>query len=381
MRRRLLLTSIPSIVLAGATAAPGLGRPVHGTNSPKPVIGGSRSHVLGWYAFPNPGVREVPSFPEEFDQFTKEMGVAPLFQNTFVDQSSPTQQDSSQYWWANPMKVEPRTMPGKIVPVAGVVSSNSWNGTVREGQLRDIVSGKHDSHYRGAVQAWRDAGYPEICLRIDWEMNGTFMPWNWIDNRKQSLLDAGKASFRHISQLVKTVSGITVHVEWNPCSQKWCWTNDENLYPGDDVVDVIALDLYSFVGWNRDFRNWNADGTPTGSSSPDLKTWAANPNNRRHFWDYPGSFGLLDQLARAAAHNKPWSLCECGTGWNPTAPDAGITDDGEFPTYLAERFDGAKTPCRHINVWTLNTGDGNWDFLRGAKPKAAAAWRKSFGEG
>lgn len=332
---------------------------------------GKRSDALGCYFYPNPGTAEKnPTYDENYAQFVSEMGAKPRFINTFVDHSSnpvQPQQNQSQYWWSNPM----RGNRYGLIPVCGVVSSNSWDGSVRESQMRDVAAGKYDKNYVNAVEIWRDAGFGEIYLRVDWEMNGTFMPWNWIDNSKQSLLNAGIAAFRHIHSCAQSVSGIKVWTEWNPCSQGYLWTGDDTaLWVGDDLQNIImALDIYSYTGWRF------------GGPDNRLKSWASDVNNRIQYWDHPGSFGLADHLAHAAKRNRPWALSETGVGYNQNGPDAGIDDDPAFPAYLAQRFDSAQTPCKHVNIWTLNTGDGQWDYLRGKKPQSAKAWRTAFGAG
>jgi hypothetical protein len=110
--------------------------------------------------------------------------------------------------------------------------------------------------------------------------------------------------------------------------------------------------------------------------------------NRRRIWDYPTSdywnqtrgWGLPAAMAFARAHDKRFALSETGTGnQGVITSGGGPIDEGDFPSYLAERLAGAIAQglrVEFIDVWAEPSGPDKLSFLSGARPLEAAAWRE-----
>jgi len=256
-----------------------------------------------------------------------------------------------------------------------------------EQALLDIIGGKHDDAFSGIVQSFKKNGFIKIHERIGWEANGNWYAWNWNGKNSTggSIVPLWVEAFRHISRSLRSVPNITVIINWNPTTANWSPIDITQAYPGDDVVDVIALDIYSTV-WPGALYDWQKDD---GTVDSNIDLWSQSAVNREHYWDYPAAnqwekqslagWGTLMHVNFAKRHNKPVAICETGVGINPSYPYNGIADDGDFPMYLHDRLVASGVQIEYINIWDANLGDGHWQFSDGSKPKASKSWKSAFG--
>ena len=112
-------------------------------------------------------------------------------------------------------------------------------------------------------------------------------------------------------------------------------------------VDVIGSDEYSQV-YPADLYDWAKNN---GTVDPDLTTWAANPTNLMHYYEYPGGsennptgagtnqFGVSQAQAFALANGKPFALCETGAGAVTGETSAGLADNPTFVQDLQSQLD------------------------------------------
>ena len=355
-------------------------------------------YVVGGY-FGNPNGNDAAAeadFEKQFNSFVTTMGGAkPVTMNAFVDFSrDPSTWAANAGWTAWSWTQSPVVKTG-ILPVIGIpMSDNShWEGnaagSTNDDFFKNIINGTYDSAYKGVVDAWANAGFKSMDLRLGYEMNGTFMPW-FMGNDAGTQADWTKA-FQHLSTLMRAEAkavGATVKIEWNPNSQGWSNQPVTNAYPGDEYVDIVSLDTYSPV-WPNGLYNWAKND---GSYCANATEWAADPVNRMHFWSYPDAnewnptgtgagFGMENAIAFAKAHGKALSISETGAGNNGTT--TGPVDDPAFPEWLAKELDKAQSQgvkIEHVNIWDKEMHDGNWNFAPEAnKPLEAAAWGKYFG--
>ena len=82
----------------------------------------------------------------------------------------------------------------------------------------------------------------QVVIRLGWEMNGTWFPWS-------TNADGYKRMWRRLIPQYRAVSG-AFRFDW--CTNGGS-PNPESWYPGDDVVDVIAMDQYDII-WEQ--RRW-----------------------------------------------------------------------------------------------------------------------------
>jgi hypothetical protein len=203
--------------------------------------------------------------------------------------------------------------------------------TFQDPSLGNVATGTYDAEYGQVAQAIA-ASYPNAIIRIGWEFNGSYFPWA-AAGRAQDYV----AAFRRIAHIFLAASP-SFTIDWCPGAGSMSMPADE-AYPGDDVVDVIGLDLYD---------NWNY-----GVTDPP----------QRFGWYQTEPYGLIWQRQFAAAHGKRLGLAEWGTNhddayfvqqiylwvtqnhfayasyWNSNADFDGKLSDGQYPQAGAAYID------------------------------------------
>ena len=116
--------------------------------------------------------------------------------------------------------------------------------------MRDIAAGAHDGYIADIASEVAEWNGP-IFIRFAQEMNGTWYPWG----KHQNSPDEYVAAWRHVHQIFDEHGAGHVTWVWN-VSEK---NHPESLslwYPGDDVVDWVAVDGYN---WDAP-QYWQAGG-------------------------------------------------------------------------------------------------------------------------
>jgi len=358
----------------------------------------SSKYVVGGY-FGNPNGNDAASeanFETQFNSFVSTMGAKPASMNAFTDFSQDPSNWASNASWTAWSWTQSPVVRTSVTPDIGIPMSDNahWAGnaagSTNDDFFKGIISGTYDNAYKGIVDAWSNAGFKTMNLRLGWEMNGNFMPW-YMGDDAGTQADWVKA-FQHLSTLLRgqaSADGVTAKIEWNPNLQGWTNQPTANAYPGDSYVDVVSVDTYSPL-YPAGFYNWDKND---GSYNANAAEWAADPVNRAHYWSYPDAnqwnptgtgsgFGMEEAIAFAKAHGKALAVSECGAGARDGTP--GPNDDPAFPQWLASELDKAQSQgikVDHVNIWDQPMSDGNWDFSSSGanKPLEAAAWAKYFG--
>ena len=139
----------------------------------------------------------------------------------------------------------------------GAIPLFGWNSGATGGnpasfQLRDLTSGRYDSHIRDFARAARDWGHP-FFLRFNWEMNGDWFSWGADTNGNGP--GEFKAAWRHVHRIFKRVGATNATWVWCP------YARDEPLrpfYPGDRVVDWTCLDGYNWGPESSEPAPWRS---------------------------------------------------------------------------------------------------------------------------
>lgn len=318
----------------------------------------------------------MTTFQHDWDASVRQLRRPPQFFGTFTDFGLDWHLWPENAGWTAWSWTQSGRAKG-LKPVIGIkLSTNAyWN---RQGDaFREIIAGVHDQVYRDVVIKWRDGGYRELRFRISYEFNGGFMPDNF--GQDAATLALWRQAFAHVADVMHAVPGVKVLVVWNPADINWAAHAMPDAYPGDRYVDVIASDLYSSL-YPHSLHDWS--GGPDASS---IAAWSKRDANRVHFWDYPGAtqwsltgggWGLVQALAFARAHHKPFALGETGVGGDNVK--TGPADDPRFPAYLNERLNDFVEQggvIDHVIIWDYNAGDGAWRFTGvPGKSATAAAW-------
>ena len=212
--------------------------------------------------------------------------------------------------------------------------------------LADGARGAYDSDFRELAELLVRDGRADAVIRLGWEFNGAWMPWNAAKDPA-----AFVTYWRRVVAVMRAVRGAAFRFDWAPSLGRNAIAPDL-VYPGDDVVDVIGLSVYN--------QSWSK---PRRDSAARWQELLSRP------------FGLDWQRQFAQAHRKLRSFPEWGTGRRPDG--AGGGDDPGFITRMAALI-------RAPDVLY----DGYWDYpapdyfaliSTGEFPRAAAAFRRAFG--
>lgn len=149
-----------------------------------------------------------------------------------------------------------------------------WNAThplyYEKSMLPDIIAGKYD----GYIDRWaRDVKKLDrpIFLRFAQEMNIENFSWSGARNgggKKDGFGDPNIAdgpevyiaAYRHVHDRFKAAGVNNVFWVWTPIN--WGlpfepWNHYTNYYPGDDYVDIVAMDEYNW-GASQSWSQWKS---------------------------------------------------------------------------------------------------------------------------
>jgi cellulose synthase/poly-beta-1,6-N-acetylglucosamine synthase-like glycosyltransferase len=211
--------------------------------------------------------------------------------------------------------------------------------------LAQGAAGAYDARFEQLAKAMVAYGYGSATVRIGWEFNGGWFAWAAKPDPA-----SWKAYWQHIVKAMRSVPGAKFRFDWCP-NQGENQIRPDSVYPGDDFVDIIGLDVYN--------QTWNKSAT--------------TPQQR---WDdlLNQPFGLKWQRDFARSHNKPISFPEWGTGTRPDGHGGG--DDGYFVQQMAAWI--ADSDVAYQSYWDYPASDYNAKLSDGHQPHAGAAYQKAF---
>jgi hypothetical protein len=213
--------------------------------------------------------------------------------------------------------------------------------------FEQCAAGVYDVHFRALGTTLKKYGREDSYIRLGWEGNGDWFPWSANGNTT-----AWKACFRREVRALRSVVP-EVQIDWN--MNKNGNTNAVDLYPGDDVVDVIGVDYYSMypalnspAAWDRMFMKTESNKTPVG-----IGAW----------------------LAFAKSHGKKLSVPEWGVN------NGGDGGGGDDDVYVQHMYDFFQRNAEHIAYEAyFNTQCPNFCIgPTGKNPRAAAKYRQLWG--
>jgi len=217
----------------------------------------------------------------------------------------------------------------------------SGGGTLAEG-----AAGKYDDIFTHIAQTLVADGHNDIVIRLGWEFNGNWMPWAASKDPANFI-----AYYRRIVGLMRKVPGQKFRFEWTPNVGRQNFAPDKG-YPGDDVVDIIGMDIYN--------EYW---------------TVALANSKVRFAWFLNQPYGLKWHRDFAAQHRKPMAYSEWGSGTRKDGNAPG--DDPYFITQMANWM--RQTNTLYHSYWEVKNQIYDDTVSQGRHPKAAAAFKSAFG--
>lgn len=213
------------------------------------------------------------------------------------------------------------------------------------GDLDAGADGRFDAVFKDVARQLRAAGIRRAIIRPGWEFNGDWYAW-----RAQGRADTWVRYWIRIVEAMRSVPDLELLFDWCPNvgMQKIA---PEEVYPGDQYVDIIGMDAYNNLAGIKDPR----------------QRW-------RLLRDMP--FGLAWHAGFAIKRGKPMSFPEWGTGLDVKGEGGG---DDEY--YVCQMAGWIKRHSRHVlyHAYWDERASFNARISDGQHPRAAAAYLAEFG--
>ena len=196
---------------------------------------------------------------------------------------------------------------------------------------RRAAEGAFDGHWENCARALK-TNYPNmLVLRPGWEYNMAGYQWNLTMLAATSLSAAQrqierdwyKTAFRRWVTIFRQLYSQDVLIDWCGIERGGQAGSIDDFYPGNDVVDIIGVDMY--------------DGQPCLSSE---EIWTRDFNTT--FQGGPG--GVNAWLAYARSKGKPLSFPE----WGVSSLGAGADRVPDNAFYIRKMLEFISANAQHI---------------------------------
>ena len=295
-----------------------------------PAAGAAQATEMGAYRGPGCDGREAMDVFEDFVGRKVERTVDALNQESWAEMKSSIPW-IAKCWRGSGVEL---TLSVPMLPRDG-------GGTLAEG-----AAGAYDAVFIATARALIQNDLADAVIRVGWEFNGEWMPWTAMHDPENY-----KLYFRRIVGIMRDAPGQKFRFEWCPNHGRKAM-DPTDAYPGDDVVDIIGMDVYA--------ETWDAS-----TSDPEKRF--------EYFLDQP--FGLKWHRDFARERGKPISYPEWGVG---TRPDGhGVGDDPVFIEGMADWFE--QTQPLYQSYWDVQASDYNAQMSNSQFPQASAMFKRRFG--
>lgn len=305
-------------------------------------------------AAPQISVYTGPADTTEHDAFSAWLGTEAPYATDYVDDSQ-SWANIANYsdWLIDPWSAWVKAKDGRRMVINVPMLNQDSDGMLSQG-----AAGAFDAHFRTLAKEIVDDGLGNAIIRLGWEANGDWYPW-----RASANVDAWKAYFRRIVGVMRgvqpTVAGVPPQafefdLTYNRGTSGTAVTF-ESMYPGDDVVDIIGLDVYD--------TKWMDD-----TSTPEAR-WADALTQ---------PMGLEEFKAFTASKGKPMSIPEWGLWERDHDDNGGVGDNPYFIDGVADFIElNAENIVyhgyfNHLSGWT-------GDHRLASYPNAQARYKARFG--
>jgi hypothetical protein len=269
-------------------------------------------------------------------QFGNDVGKPVTYATVYMDAHTDWNTFANQTWILDPWADWLRQSPARRVVLAVPMLQVGSDG--------DFYNSGYDQYFVRLAQSIRDRGIAsQVIIRLGYEMNGDWMPWG----RQYSTDGSGfRAMWQRVVPQMKAVYPFLFDWSIVPGGGPDNAGYGEKFYPGDNLVDIVAFDLYD---------HW----------------WSGNPDER---WQQTQA-ALDAGAAIAYRHGKRMAIDEWGL-WSTDNSQGG----GDNPTFIANMLRWAQG---HGLAWTsyFNSTAGSVNTTLQANPNGLAAFRQVMAGG
>jgi hypothetical protein len=238
--------------------------------------------------------------PSGVASFGQAMGAQPAYAMDFLDGSS-WQSIDNPWWWTDQWQGSGYTM------IWGVpILPNDTSYSLAQG-----AAGDYNQYFVTLAQSFVAEGQGSSILRLGWEFNGGWYPWN-ANGQAANFI----GYWQQIVTAMRSVPGANFKFEWNPTLGDQGVGNLADYYPGNAYVDYIGADVYD-------------------------QQWQNYPGAAAEFTQLETENYGLDWLASfAGQEGKQITIPEWGLGEGPGNAGAPITasnqeaSGGDDPTFI-----------------------------------------------
>jgi hypothetical protein len=272
----------------------------------------------------------------QYDSFGAWLGRKVLYRITFLEKTS----------WAaitdaalvEKSKTWVNSYPGRIEVMSVPMFANGDTSG-----FTSITSGQRDGAFRSIASKIQAAGIAsKVIVRLAWEANGDWYSWSYLRNPT-----GFKAAYRRIVSVMRSAApGLRFEFNISNLAVRGTggakWTDG---YPGDDVVNVISMDIYD---------HWN--------------TWTTMVT---------GDAGLAEMRNFAKAHNKP----EAYTEWACKTTPQGGGDNPGFIRAMSDWMDQRPGGVLYQAYWNTTGGGAGlvYSTTTSVLSNAAGQYKELFG--
>jgi hypothetical protein len=229
--------------------------------------------------------------------------------------------------------------------------------------LQAGAAGEYDEYFRTLGEKLVSYDLQDVILRPGWEFDLETSSWHATDPA------VFIEYWRRIVAAMTSAPGQEFRFAWNPNNGPAGAVDAADFYPGGDVVDYVAVDVYDVAG---------APGT---YPIPDDCTGECATDRHRTVWNgfvYGGDRGLRFWSQFAERQDKPMALPEWGV-WEHTDGIGG----GDDPYFIERMHEFITDPDNRVafHGYFEDTNSQGTHRLQegGLFPEASARYRELFG--
>ncbi len=311
--------------------------------APPPSSGGSALPVIGVYMDTLPSGKKGDIPFEAIDHFEQLTGQPVMIFESFSQRRgwSDIENPGNMRILADWLKRNPTR--NLVYSVALLPDSEPWHNP----GLAKCARGDYNAHYAAFARNLRDVhNVDRMIMRVGWEQNGWWYPWGHNED-----LTGARDFARCYRQFVETVERTYPQNHFIYVFDVISRLRDRSdTWPGDDVVDIVAADIYD------DY-------------------WGGEPcrSDGRCRWENGAGVLMREVADFARKKNKPMALPEWGV-WN-NGDRRGGGDNPYYVEQMCKFFSDTRNRVAY-HVYFEDNGGGDHFLYHDKNRKAREAYRQ-----